>query len=653
MISNDDTSHEIEECLVKTINRRILLAVSLAIIRAKPEKTSYSEYCKELKEETLKTLRTNDPHGLLIQYQKQSILNCIRDLIPITSSITIDNDSQAIHSQPEPSSQYDSGFQSGKHNEMQDEDPKPLEVLEEFDDNTSFSFMNDSPPDLASTLFKTRTSEIKSHVEFLKRILHLKALLKKNADIPTNSLVDLVCPNIASINTQYGNIASTNNVFGNIASINTQNENIAHTNTQNIASTNNVFGNIPITNFQNGNILSTNTLYGNIASTNTQNTGSTNTLFRNSTSTNFQNGNFASTNNSPCENIAPQLRDGNLCAATPYSSVASQVVEYKLQQVNSDLMMDTLFTQVLEFLEDNVFCRINENRELLFEYRGSDLEMYIDSFLELPPLTPKHYQNKLYQFLLKQTKHFFLDSEVKTQREVLEQLAHLFCKLCNTKLVLINMVQFILSSLLVLAETVQSLPCPDYMSSPPHTHLLGKLHNTPYLLSMARECLVKLDAMGLQESGGKMGSGIDKKMGIKMGRDLDREIGIKMGRDLDTQIGSKMGSGIDKKMGIKMGNDLDRDTKIASKMGKVLGNTENIASKMGKFSSDNENNGGSKMRKSLGDTERNGKMGKVFKLWHRRHNKAIKCLNKYFFLYVIESEGLFDSGRKPLIVPKL
>jgi hypothetical protein len=25
---------------------------------------------------------------------------------------------------------------------MQDEDPKPLEVLEEFDDNTSFSFMS-------------------------------------------------------------------------------------------------------------------------------------------------------------------------------------------------------------------------------------------------------------------------------------------------------------------------------------------------------------------------------------------------------------------------------------------------------------------------------------------------------------------------------
>jgi hypothetical protein len=186
-----------------------------------------------------------------------------------------------------------------------------------------------------------------------------------------------VWPNVASINTQYGNIASTNNVFGNIASINNQNGNIAHTNIQNIASTNNVFGNIPITNSQNGNILSTNTLYGNIAFTNTQNIGSTNTLFRNSTSTNFQNGNFASTNNSPCENIAPQLRDCNLCAATPYSSVASQVVEYKLQQVNSDLMIDTLFTQVLDFLEDSVFCRINENRELLFEYRGKgNLEFF-------------------------------------------------------------------------------------------------------------------------------------------------------------------------------------------------------------------------------------------------------------------------------------
>uniref|UniRef100_A0A8D8YZ96 Uncharacterized protein n=1 Tax=Cacopsylla melanoneura TaxID=428564 RepID=A0A8D8YZ96_9HEMI len=150
-------------------------------------------------------------------------------------------------------------------------------------------------------------------------------------------------------------------------------------------------------------------------------------------------------------------------------------------------MIETMFGQVFEFLQDKMFSDLEYLRNSLLFYKGSDLELYIDSILELLPLCPKHFHYKTFQFIQKQTKTFFLECDIIFKHETLEQISFLLLKLCHTKLFLIKLCNYIFNALNSLVYKLKHLPSRDSIANEPK--LLQRLQNSAYLLSMAKQCV--------------------------------------------------------------------------------------------------------------------------------------------------------------------
>ncbi|KAL1460068.1 hypothetical protein WDU94_012007 [Cyamophila willieti] len=514
MVLEDDS---FEKCLVTSINRRILFAVSLAIIRAKPEHTSYAEYCHELRRNTINTLKQNDPYGILRLHQKQSILNCIKELIPVSTKQN-DSATDSLFDEPVEETQV----------LIRDTQNSQKVPFENFTENTSI--LDNDVFKVSNGLNESQETQMEWEYQRTDSQLFDSGVHsdQQKYDTGTHSINTKKCVSEVQTNNSVRQIdtKTLNNV--NISKDIILQKEVGIPGTQMVLEQK-FPGNQKLDDTRRG-IETKKQPHPGVQTTNNSQNRARDNIKKASIEQKLENFNESmdvlfqdeETNlPSSFQNTTKEIRNDieflktilslkaqlKLCAEIStdsllnilspssiqgvsnekYSKISSQIVEYKLQQLNSEQMIETMFGQVLEFLQEKVFSDLQYLRTSLLFYKGSDLELYIDSIQELLPLCPKHFHYKTFQFIQKQTKEFFVECDINFEHESLEQVSFLLPKLCHTKPLLIKQYNYISHALNSLAHRLKHLPSRDSITSEPK--LLRRLQNSAHLLSMGKQCL--------------------------------------------------------------------------------------------------------------------------------------------------------------------
>lgn len=73
----------------------------------------------------------------------------------------------------------------------------------------------------------------------------------------------------------------------------------------------------------------------------------------------------------PTNALVNILSDSDASAVSEkFTSVSSHMLEYRLNKIDCTNIVENMFTQVLNYLEDNLFSKVEEDKFLLVNYRG-------------------------------------------------------------------------------------------------------------------------------------------------------------------------------------------------------------------------------------------------------------------------------------------
>lgn len=74
----------------------------------------------------------------------------------------------------------------------------------------------------------------------------------------------------------------------------------------------------------------------------------------------------------PLSDLTNVLQPGEIHSTEDdqFSTISPHLLEYKLHQLNSDKLIETLYIRILDFFQENLFSKLEKDMQILMEYKG-------------------------------------------------------------------------------------------------------------------------------------------------------------------------------------------------------------------------------------------------------------------------------------------